>query len=180
MAGYYKEPEMTKAVIGDDGWFHTGDAGLIEPEGQLKITGRKKAIFKTSMGKYINPEIMENVFKESPFIDSIMVVGENQKYAAALIVPDFTFLKSYCKVKGITYTTDEEMVNNLVLRRRFQVEIDKYNMQFGSYEQIKQFELLGNEWTVDDGELTASLKMRRSFICEKYRPVLNKMFRIEG
>ena len=180
MAGYYKEPEMTKAVIGDDSWFHTGDAGLIEPEGQLKITGRKKAIFKTSMGKYINPEIMENVFKESPFIDSIIVVGENQKYAAALIVPDFTFLKSYCKVKGITYTTDEEMVNNLVLRRRFQVEIDKYNMQFGSYEQIKQFELLGNEWTVDDGELTASLKMRRSFICEKYRPVLNKMFRIEG
>lgn len=180
MAGYYKEPEMTKAVLKDDGWFHTGDAGLIEPKGQLRITGRKKAIFKTSMGKYINPEIMENVFKESPFIDSIMVVGENQKYAAALIVPDFTFLKSYCKVKDITYTTDEEMVNNLVLRRRFQVEIDKYNMQFGSYEQIKQFELLGSEWTVDGGELTASLKMRRSFICEKYRPVLNKMFRIEG
>ncbi len=179
MLGYYKEPEMTKAVIEEDGWFHTGDAGLIEPEGQLKITGRKKAIFKTSMGKYINPEVMENAFKESAFIDSIMVIGENQKFAAALIVPDFTYLRSYCTVKEIPYTTDAEMVTNPVLRKRFQVEVDKYNARFGSHEHIKQFELIGNEWTVDGGELTASMKMRRGFISEKYKAHINKMFRVE-
>jgi len=179
MLGYYKEPEMTKEAIDADGWFHTGDAGMIEPEGQVRITGRKKAIFKTSMGKYINPEMMENTFKESAFIDSIMVIGENQKFAAALIVPDFTYLKSYCAVKEIPYTTDAEMVQNPTLRKRFQVEIDKYNAQFGSHEQIKKFELIGNEWTVDGGELTASMKMRRGFILEKYKNQVSKMFRLE-
>lgn len=179
MLGYYKEPEMTKEAIDADGWFHTGDAGMIEPEGQVRITGRKKAIFKTSMGKYINPEMMENTFKESAFIDSIMVIGENQKFAAALIVPDFTYLKSYCAVKEIPYSTDAEMVQNPTLRKRFQVEIDKYNAQFGSHEQIKKFELIGNEWTVDGGELTASMKMRRGFILEKYKNQVSKMFRLE-
>lgn len=179
MLGYYKEPGMTKEAIDEDGWFHTGDAGQIEPEGQIRITGRKKAIFKTSMGKYINPEMMENTFKESSFIDSIMVIGENQKFAAALIVPDFTYLKSYCAVKGIPYTNDAEMVADSTLRKRFQVEVDKYNARFGSHEQIKKFELIGNEWTVDGGELTASMKMRRSFISEKYKNQVNKMFRLE-
>jgi len=180
MPGYYKEPEMTKAAIDDNGWFHTGDAGMIEPEGQVRITGRKKTIFKTSMGKYINPEMMENTFKESAFIDSIMVVGENQKFAAALVVPDFTHLRSYCAVKNIPYTTDEEMVSNKILRNRFKVEIDKYNTKFGAYEQIKQFVLIGKEWSVEGGELTASLKMRREFIAEKYQSLINKMFKISN
>lgn len=179
MLGYYKEPVMTKEAIDEDGWFHTGDAGQIELEGQIRITGRKKAIFKTSMGKYINPEQMENSFKESSFIDSIMVIGENQKFASALIVPDFAFLKSYCTVKGIPYTTDAEMINNPTLRKRFQAEVEKYNARFGSHEQIKTFELIGNEWTVDAGELTASMKMRRGFISEKYKALINKIYKTE-
>lgn len=108
-----------------------------------------------------------------------MIVGENQKFAAAMIVPDFSYLKSYCATKGIPYTTNEEMLANTRLRKRFQVEVDKYNARFGSHKQIKRFQLVGNEWTVDGGELTASLKMRRRFISEQYKALINKLFRIE-
>lgn len=176
MLGYYKEPELTKAAIDEEGWFHTGDQGHIEPEGHLKITGRKKEIFKTSFGKYISPELIENKFKESHFIDTMMVVGENQKFAAALIVPDFVFLKTWCARKEVPYTTDAEMVNNERIRKRFAKEVSKFNKLFGATEQIKSFELMENEWTVDSGELTASLKLRRPFINEKYRAKIEKLF----
>ena len=119
MQGYYKEEQLTKEVIDDEGWFHTGDLGRIEPEGQLRITGRKKELFKTSFGKYINPSQIEDKFKESPFIDSMIVLGENQKFAAALIVPDFTDLKAWCETKGIAYTTNSEMINLPVIKQRF-------------------------------------------------------------
>jgi long-chain acyl-CoA synthetase len=119
MLGYYKEPALTAEAIDADGWFHTGDLGQIEPEGQLRITGRKKEIFKTSFGKYISPELIENKFKESHFIDALMVVGENQKYAGALIVPDFTFLRSWCARKEVPYTTDQEMVQHERIQKRF-------------------------------------------------------------
>jgi long-chain acyl-CoA synthetase len=176
MMGYYKEPDLTNAAIDENGWFHTGDLGLIETSGHLKITGRKKEIFKTSFGKYISPELIENKFKESHFIDTLMVVGENQKYAAALIVPDFTFLKSWCVRKEVVYTTDVEMINNDKIRKRFAKEIAKFNKLFGATEQIKAFELLDAEWTVDSGELTASLKLRRPFINEKYKGKIEKLF----
>ncbi|MDP2422861.1 MAG: long-chain fatty acid--CoA ligase [Bacteroidales bacterium] len=176
MLGYYKEPELTRQTIKEDGWLHTGDIGLLQPDGQLSITGRKKAAFKTSFGKYINPEVMEEKFKESSFIDTLMVLGENQKFAAALIVPDFVHLKSYCVIKNIPYSTDAEMVENSVLRKRFQVEVDKFNVSFGSYEQIKRFELIGNEWNVDGGELTPTLKIRRSYIANKYKSSVAKLF----
>jgi long-chain acyl-CoA synthetase len=176
MQGYYKETDLTKEAIDQDGWFHTGDLGQISPLGHLKITGRKKEIFKTSFGKYISPELIENKFKESHFIDVLMVVGENQKYAAALIVPDFTFLKAWCARKEVPYTTDIEMVNHERIRKRFAKEVLKYNKFFGATEQIKSFELLENEWTVDSGELTASLKLRRPFISEKYRLTIERLF----
>jgi len=176
MLGYYKEPELTAEAIDADGWFHTGDLGRIEEEGQLKITGRKKEIFKTSFGKYISPELIENKFKESHFIDTLMVVGEHQKYAAAIIVPDFAFLRAWCARKEIPYTTDQEMVVNDRIQKRFVKEILKFNKFFGATEQIKAFELLENEWTVDTGELTASLKLRRPFIHEKYRARIEKLF----
>jgi long-chain acyl-CoA synthetase len=179
MMGYYKEPELTKSAIDPEGWFHTGDIGKIEPEGHLRLTGRKKEIFKTSLGKYISPEQLENKFKESPFIDTLMVLGENQKFAAALIVPDFNHLKSWCAIKEVPYTTDAEMVNLPRIRKRFQVEIDKYNKFFGATEQVKRFELLDKEWTVDTGELTASLKLRRGYISEKYSERIQKIFDIE-
>jgi len=176
MKGYYKEPELTNEAIDSEGWFHTGDIGHLEKEGQLKITGRKKEIFKTSFGKYISPQLIENKFKESPFIDSLVVLGENQKFAAALIVPDFVHLKSYCDVKGIEYKTNEEIINNPTIKARFQKEIDKFNRSFGNYEQIKKFELLTDEWSVESGELTANLKLKRRYIYKKYSEKIEQLF----
>lgn len=179
MLGYYKEPELTKQAIEENGLFHTGDIGIIEPKGHLKITGRKKEIFKTSLGKYISPEQLENKFKESPFIDALMVIGENQKFAAALIVPDFNHLKNWCAVKEVPYTTDNEMVEVPRIKKRIQLEVDKFNKFFGATEQIKRIEILDKEWTVDSGELTASMKLRRKFICEKYSDRISRIFNLE-
>lgn len=176
MMGYFKEPELTASVIEPDGWFHTGDIGQFEKEGQLRITGRKKEIFKTSLGKYIAPELLENRIKESPFIDNIMVVGENQKFAAALIVPDFNHLRSWCKIKEINYTTDAEMVADQRIRQRLMKVVDQYNKQFGSTEQIKKIDVMSGEWTTSSGELTPTLKLRRSYVCSKYKPLIEKMF----
>jgi len=176
MLGYYKEPELTAQAIDSEGWFHTGDLGRIEPEGQLKITGRKKEIFKTSFGKYVSPEMVENNLKESEFIDALMVVGENQKYAAAIIVPDFNHLRTWCEIKGLPYTTNKEMIALERIRKRYHKEIHKYNKHLGATEQIKAFELLPTEWTVDSGELTATLKLRRSLINERYKSIIDKLF----
>lgn len=176
MLGYYRNPELTSEVIDNEGWFHTGDIGKIEPQGQLRITGRKKEIFKTSFGKYISPEQIENKFKESNFIDALMVMGENQKYAAALIVPNFQHLRGWCGVKEIPYTTDAEMITMPRIRKRFQKEVSKYNKFFGATEQIRAFDLMDKEWTVDSGELTPSLKLKRNVICEKHKLVIRKIF----
>lgn len=176
MQGYYKEPALTANAIDSEGWFHTGDLGQIEPEGHLKITGRKKEIFKTSFGKYVSPEMVENNLKESEFIDALMVVGENQKYAAAIIVPDFNHLRAWCQIKDIPYTSNAEMVAMERIQKRYHKEIHKYNKHLGATEQIKAFELLNTEWTVDSGELTATLKLRRSLINERYKSVIEKLF----
>ncbi len=176
MMGYFKEPELTKEAIDEDGYLHTGDIGHIEPEGQLKITGRKKLIFKTSLGKYVSPEHMEIKFKESPFIDNIVVMGENQKFAAALIVPDFNHLKKWCKKKDIDYTTNEQMVRLPRIKKRFHKEVHKYNHHFGSAERIMKYELIDKEWTVESGELSANQKMKRKFICEEYRELIDSIF----
>jgi len=176
MQGYYKEPELTKEAIDKDGWFHTGDLGRLEPEGHLKITGRKKALFKTAMGKYVSPEHIENKLVESPFIDAGLVIGENQKFAAALIVPDFNHLRSWCQVKGIQYTTDQEMVKTPEIRKRIEKEINGFNKDLGNTEQIRKFDLMEEEWTIQTRELTANLKLRRNFICEKYKETIEKIF----
>lgn len=177
MLGYYKEPGLTREVVDGEGWFHTGDLGHIEPEGQLKITGRKKELFKTSFGKYISPEPIEDKFKESLFIDQIVVVGENQKFAGALIVPDFTFLKSYCAVKEIPFTTQAELVKLPRLRKRFQVEINKYNKFFGETEKIKSWDLLNTEWSTESGEITPTMKLKRNFVCKKYKDQIEALFK---
>jgi long-chain acyl-CoA synthetase len=180
MLGYYKEPALTKEAIDEDGWFHTGDLGRLEPEGHLKITGRKKALFKTAMGKYISPEHIENKLVESPFIDAGLVIGENQKFAAALIVPDFTQLKSWCQMKGINYTTNQEMVKTPEIKNRIKKEIQEFNKDLGNFEQIVKFELMEAEWTVETRELTANLKVRRQYIYEKYKPVIEKIFGVQA
>ena len=177
MIGYYKEPEMTREAIDSDGWFHTGDLGHIEPEGQLAITGRKKELFKTSFGKYVSPQPIEDKFKESLFIDQMIVVGENQKFAGALIVPDFAFLKEYCKLKEIEFTTPAGMIANDRIRKRFQSEIKKYNKLFGETEQVKSWELLDHEWTLESGEITPTLKLKRKFIHLKYKEQIDRLFK---
>ncbi|MFA5196512.1 MAG: long-chain fatty acid--CoA ligase, partial [Bacteroidales bacterium] len=164
MKGYYKDEVYTKEVIDTDGWFHTGDLGQIEEKGQLRITGRKKEIFKTSFGKYINPGQIEDKFKESPMIDTLIVLGENQKFAAALLVPDFNDLKSWCENKNIVYTTNTEMINHPDVKKKFAKEVSFYNSFFGDTEQIKRWEIMDSEWSVFSGELTPTLKIKREYI----------------
>ncbi len=175
MHGYYRDKEMTDQTI-INGWLHTGDVGVIDEDGMLKITGRVKEIFKTSMGKYISPVLLENKIKESPFFDQIIVLGENQKFAAALIVPDFEHLVSWCKIKGIPYTSNEDMITNKTVRDRLKREIDCFNKQFGDTDKIKKFDLIDHEWTIDSGEITANLKLKRSYIQNKYKEEINKLF----
>jgi len=175
MKGYFKDEEMTAQTI-VDGWLHTGDVGVLDEGRLLKITGRVKEIFKTSMGKYISPVLLENKIKESPFFDQIMVVGENQKFAAALIVPDFDHLRTWCKIKGVTWTNTGDMLKNKIIRDRFKREIDCFNKQFGDTEKIKKFELVDHEWTVDSGEITANLKLKRSLILKRYADLIDKLF----
>jgi long-chain acyl-CoA synthetase len=177
MKGYFREPDQTAAVIDNDQWFHTGDIGRMEPEGHLRITGRKKEIFKTSLGKYISPAQIENKFTESSLIDAIIVVGENQKYAAALLVPDFTCLRTWCQDEHITYSTNEEMANHKAVRERFRKEVDHFNSFLGNTEKIMSFAIMGREWSVENGELTASLKLRRNYIMEKYRKEIEGLFK---
>lgn len=177
MQGYYKDLEMTREAIDEAGWFHTGDLGRIEPEGHLRITGRKKALFKTAMGKYISPEHIENKLVESPFIDAALVVGENQKFAAALLVPDFNHLRSWCQIKKMKYTTDAAMVKEPEVVKRIKREVDEQNKEFGSFEQVKKFVLMDTEWTIQSRELTANLKLRRKFIFEKYKDVIEQLFK---
>lgn len=174
--GYYKAEEQTKEAIDEEGWFHTGDIGEFEPEGQLRITGRKKEMFKTAFGKYVVPTMIENKFCEDTLIDNIMVVGENKKFAAALIVPNFTDLRSWCARKEIAYTTNEEMIQHPDVLKKYKKIVDGFNSQLGDTERVIKFSLIGYEWGVSTGELTPTLKLRRKFISEKFADQIEKLF----
>jgi len=176
MLGYYKNLEQTNEVIDKNGWFHTGDMGMFTPEGQLKITGRLKSIFKTSFGKYINPQKIEEKCCESPFIENMVVLGENQKFATALIAPDFIFLKGWAKRHKIAYTTDQEMVKNTAIINRYRKEIQKYNTTFGDWEQVKKYKLIADEWSQNSGILTPTLKIKRNLILERYNTEIEELF----
>ena len=168
MMGYYKEPELTREVLGEDGWFHTGDIGEVTGEGFLRITDRKKEMFKTSGGKYVAPQTIENKLKASRFIEQVMVIGENRKFPAALVVPSFTFLKHYCKLKDIPFESNAQVVTLKRIQDRLFTEVEKVNAGLGHWEQIKKIALLPGEFTIDGGELTPSLKLRRKPIMAKY------------
>ncbi len=179
MLGYYKQPDLTKDVIDADGWLHTGDIGEIVGDGFLKITDRKKEMFKTSGGKYIAPQVIENKFKESPFIEQIMVIGEGEKHPAAFIQPAWDFLKEWCKRKGIPFESNQQIIQHPDVIKRFQEEVDKYNEHFAQYENIKKFELVPDTWSVETGELTPTMKMKRRVILQKYSKLYDKIYRTE-
>jgi long-chain acyl-CoA synthetase len=177
MMGYYKQPEITAQVISEDGWFHTGDIGVWVEDRFLKITDRKKEIFKTSGGKYVAPQPIENKMKESPFIEQMMVVGAEQKFAGALIVPNLTNLKDWCAKHQInaTTTTDKILRDPRVIEL-YKGIVEEYNQLFNHVEQVKKFELLESEWTIDGGELTPTLKLKRKVIMEKYRDAIERIY----
>lgn len=175
MMGYYKRPDLTaEAVI--DGWLHTGDIGIFEDGKFLKITDRKKELFKTSGGKYVAPQAIENKMKESPFIEQIMVVGADEKFVGALIVPSMPNLKEWMRLKGIAFTTNEDAVNNPQVLQLYKDLIEAFNKFFNHVEQIKKFELLPNEWSIDTGEMTPKLSMKRKVIMEKYKSAIERIY----
>ncbi len=176
MMGYYNKPEITNEVIDKEGWFATGDIGKMVEGGYLKITDRKKEIFKTSGGKYIAPQVMENKFKESRLIEQIMVIGEGQKMPGAFIVPDFDALQIWCKNHNIKYSSNEEMVEKKEVINKYQEEIDHYNEQFASFERVKKFVLMKTTWAIDSGELTATLKLKRKPTLAKYQKEYNEIY----
>ncbi len=177
MMGYFNKPEETSKVIDDDGWFHTGDIGRLVKGRYLKITDRKKEIFKTSGGKYIAPQVMENKFKESRLIEQIIVVGENEKHPAALIVPSQEGLKFWCKKHNISFTNTKDIIKNNRVIDKFEHEVKFYNSFFNDYEKIKIFKLIATSWSVDGGELTATMKLRRKNILEKYKNLYEEIYK---
>lgn len=176
MMGYYKDPEYTKQVIDKDGWFHTGDIGEFTKDGFLKITDRKKDIFKLSSGKYIAPQLLENQIKESPFIDNVMVIGENQKFVSALISPNFNYLHFWTTKYKLHYRDHDELVENKLVVQRIKKEIDEINQKLAPHEQIKRFRIVHEEWTPMTGELSPTLKLRRSNMMEKYEKTIEEIF----
>jgi len=175
MVGYFKDPDKTKEVIDEDGWFHTGDIGKIE-NGSLWITDRKKEIFKLSTGKYVAPQLVENVFKESPFIDQLMVVGEGEKYAAAIISPDFEVLHKWAANNNITYRDNVDLIDNRKVNERFQKEVDRINKTLGRHRQIKKFALTCKPWTTETGELSPTLKLKRQKLKVVYKRKLDYIY----
>jgi long-chain acyl-CoA synthetase len=176
MMGYYKDEKLTNDVI-QNGYFHTGDIGEIDAEGFLKITDRKKEMFKTSGGKYIAPQIIENTMKQSRFIEQIMVIGDGEKMPSAFIQPSFEFIREWEKLHGIEIgKTNQEVISNPKVIARIQEEIDQINKKFGNWEQIKRFELTPDVWSIDGGHLTPTLKLKRKIILEIYKNLYKKIY----
>ena len=176
MMGYFKDEKQTSEVI-VDGYFHTGDIGEVDSEGFLKITDRKKEMFKTSGGKYIAPQLLENAMKQSRFIEQIMVIGDGQKMPAAFIQPSFDFIKDWAKLHNITLgTTNEEIINEPKVIERIQQEVETINEKFGNWEKIKRFELTPDLWTIPAGHLTPTMKLKRKIVMEKYINLFHKIY----
>ncbi|TVZ23036.1 long-chain acyl-CoA synthetase [Dokdonia sp. Hel_I_63] len=175
MIGYYKDKEKTDEVLKND-YFHTGDIGHIDEDGFLKITDRKKEMFKTSGGKYVAPQLLENRFKQSRFIEQIMVIGEGQKMPAALIQPNFEFLEEWAKMKNISYSNLDELLASERVQDRYQQEVNEANETFAKWEKIKAFRLTHDAWTVEGGHLTPTMKLKRKIIRENYIHLYNDIY----
>jgi long-chain acyl-CoA synthetase len=176
MLGYYKDPELTRSIFDDEGWFHTGDIGQWEDGKFLKVTDRKKEIFKLSNGKFIAPQIIENRFKEFLLIDQIMVVGEHEKFASALISPNFTNLQQWCEKEHISAKDINELISHPMVLKIFSTEINRMNKLLSDPEKIVKFRLVTDEWSPSSGELSPTLKLRRKFISDKYHSMLEEVY----
>jgi long-chain acyl-CoA synthetase len=176
MSGYFKRPELTEAAFTADGWFRTGDVGKFVHQRFLKITDRKKDIFKTSAGKYIAPQPLQNYFKTSPFIEHCLIIGFQKPFVSALIAPGFELLKAWCEQEGIHWTAPQFMVHNIKVRAKFQEEVDNLNQSLPNVEQVKDFVLCHEDWTTERGELTNTLKPVRQKLMSNYEAEIEKMY----
>jgi long-chain acyl-CoA synthetase len=175
MMGYYKNPEMTADAM-DNGWYKTGDIGMFVNGNFLKITDRKKEMFKTSGGKYVAPVAIENKMKESPYIENIMVVGAGEKFVSALIIPSFANMKPWCEAKNVDCNNPATMIRNPKVHELFKTEVEQYNKLFNHVEQIKKFELLAHDWTIEGGELTPKLSLKRKVIMDKNKEIIKQIY----
>lgn len=180
MLGYYKDEEQTKETIEPNGWLHTGDIGELVDGKYLKITDRKKEIFKLSSGKYVSPQAIENIFKESFFIEQIYVFGENQKFASGIISPNFQFLHEWCSRHGIKYRDNNELITIPEVVQRFQKEVISMNKNLGQTEHIKRFRIVHDEWAPQTGELSPTLKLKRKYLNQKYKELIQEIFSVDG
>lgn len=178
MKGYYKAPELTAEVIDEEGWFHTGDIGMLEEGKYLKITDRKKEMFKMSGGKYIAPQMIENKLKESFFIEQAMVIGENEKFASALISPNFEYLHDWCSHHKIHFRDNEELVQKKEVISQYLKEVALINKTLGQHEEIKRFRLVCEDWTPQSGELSPTLKLKRNFVAQKYKALIDDIYAV--
>jgi len=175
MLGYYKRPDLTAEVL-IDGWLHTGDIGVWVDDKFLKITDRKKELFKTSGGKYVAPQPIENKLKESPFIEQVVIVGAEKKFVGALIIPSFATLQNWMKEKGLNYTTNEDAINNPKVLELYKELVESFNKFFNHVEQVKKFELLPREWSIETGEMTPKMSLKRKIIMEKYKGAVERIY----
>ncbi len=175
MEGYYKRPDLTAETV-IDGWLHTGDIGVWDEEKFLKITDRKKELFKTSGGKYVAPQPIETKLKESPFVEQVMIVGAERKFVGALIVPSFHTLRDWMKEKGINYTTNEDVIHHPKVLELYKGLVENFNQFFNHVEQIKKFELLPHEWTIETGEMTPKMSLKRKVVMEKFKDAIERIY----
>jgi long-chain acyl-CoA synthetase len=175
MKGYYKRPDLTAETI-INGWLHTGDIGVIVDGKYLKITDRKKELFKTSGGKYVAPQPIENKMKESAFIEQIVLIGDNLKFVSALIVPGFSKLREWAKQHGIEYKSNEDIIQNTMVIALLQDIVDEYNQLFNQVEQVKRFTLVPREFTIDNGEMTPKLSIRRKQVLANFEKEIDAMY----
>ena len=177
MKGYYKRPDLTAETI-IDGWLHTGDIGVWVDNKYLKITDRKKELFKTSGGKYVAPQPIENKLKESHFIEQVLVVGADKKFVSALIVPSFSSLQSWCKEKEIDFVDHASLLKNKAVVDLYQSIINKYNPLFNHVEQVKKFALIPTEWSIEGGEMTPKMSLKRKVIVEKCNNIIEELYKV--
>ena len=175
MRGYYKRPDLTAETM-RDGWLLTGDIGIWVDNYYLKITDRKKELFKTSGGKYVAPQPIENKLKENQLIEQAIIVGADKKFVGALIVPSFTFLKGWMQQQGLPYTTPEEAIKSPQVLNIFKEQVEKINQQFNHVEQVKKFELLPREWSIETGEMTPKMSLKRKIIMEKFKDAIERIY----